>query len=182
MSRNEHVLRNLSEGRTDQRLREVPIVLDLDSCEDLPEVHPSSTDKLNPECNLADFTTIKSEAPEAQDKSPEAVPILRMLRLTKEQHKSIFNESSSDKEEDEVFPTTILEVWQLPTLWTNEYLRPTSVASSRYRPTTTLEDMTSEDEDSTKEEEERPLKEKEAPSPAEQGLEIRYSDDILWTR
>ena len=62
--------------------------------------------------------------------------------------------------------------------------------------------MTSEDEDSTEDEEERPLKEKEEegltliarrstetaylrdkekedPSPAEQGLEIRYSDDIM---
>ena len=63
MIRNEQVLRNLREGRTDQRLGEVPIEVDLDSCKDLPEVHPSSADKLNPECNLADFTTIKSEAP-----------------------------------------------------------------------------------------------------------------------
>ena len=102
-----------------------------------------------------------------------------MPRLTREQLESIFNESSSNKEEDEVFPTTIPEVWQLPTSWTDEYLRPTSVASSRYRPTTTLEDMTSEDEDSTKDKEERPLKEKEAPSPAEQGLEIQYSNDVL---
>ena len=64
--------------------------------------------------------------------------------------------------------------------------------------------MTSEDEDSTEDEEERPLKEKEEegltliaprsietaylrdkekedPSPTEQGLGIRYSDDIVWT-
>ena len=202
MIRNEHVLRNLGEGRTDQRLGEVPIEVDLDSCKDLPEVHPFSAGKLNPECNLADFTTIKREAPKAQDKPPEAVPILRMQRLTREQLESIFNESSSDKEEDEVFPTTIPEGWQLPTSLTDEYLRPTSAASSRHRPTIPLEDIISEDEDSTEDEEERPLreeedltliarrstetaylrdKEKEDPSPTEQGLGIRYSDDIVWT-
>ena len=60
-------LRYLREGRTDQRLREVPIEVNLDSYEDLPEVHPVSAGELNLECNLADFTTIKREAPQAQD-------------------------------------------------------------------------------------------------------------------
>ena len=125
-----------------------------------------------------------------------------MPRLTREKLESIFNESSSDEEEDEVFPTTIPEVWKLPASKTDEYLRPTSAASSRYCPTTPLEDITSEDEDSTEDEEERPLreeegltltarrsieaaylrdKEKEDPSPTEQGLGIRYSDDVVWT-
>ena len=119
MIRNEHhkVLRNLHEGRTDQRLREVPIEVNLDSYEDLPEVHPVSAGELNPECNLVDFTTIKREAPKARDNPPEAVPILRMPRLTREQLEAMFNESSSDEDEDS---------------------RPTSAASSRYRPTTPL--------------------------------------------
>ena len=81
--------------------------------------------------------------------------------------------------------------------------RPTSATSSRYRPTTPLKDIISEDEDSTEDEEERPLREeegltliawrsiettylrdneKEDLSPTEQGLEIRYSDDVMWTR
>ena len=155
MIRNEHhkVLRNLREGRTDQRLREVPIEVNLDSYEDLPEVHPVSASELNTKCNLADFTTIKREAPEAQDNPLEAVPILRMPRLTREQLESIFNESSSKEEEDEVFPTTIPEGWQLPTSLTNEYPRPTSAASSRYHPTTPLGDIIYEDEDSTEDKE-----------------------------
>ena len=103
MIRNEHVLRNLGEGRTDQRLGEVPIEVDLDSCENLPEVHPSSADKLNPECNLADFTTIKSEAPKAQDKPPEAVPILRMPRLTREQLESILTRARPTKKKMRYF-------------------------------------------------------------------------------
>ena len=66
-----------------------------------------------------------------------------------------------------------------------------------------LEDIISEDEDPTEDEEERPLmetedltlitrktietvylrdQEKEDVSPTVQGLEIRYSDDVAWTR
>ena len=120
MIRNEHhkALRNLHEGRTEQRLREVPIEVNLDSYEDLPGVYPVSAGELNPECNLADFTTIKREAPKTRDNPPEAVPILRIPRLTREQLESIFNESLSE-EEDEVFPTTIPEGWQLPTSLTD---------------------------------------------------------------
>ena len=85
----------------------------------------------------------------------------------------------------------------------DEDLRPTSAASSRYRLTTPLEDIISEDEDSTEDEEERPLmetedltlitlkiietaylrdQEKEDLSPTMPGLVIRHSDDITWTR
>ena len=64
-----------------------------------------------------DSTTSNKEAPEARDTPLEAVPILRMPRLTREQLEAMFNESSSDEDEDSM---------------------PTSAASSRYRPTTPL--------------------------------------------
>ena len=129
MIRNDHhkFLRYLREGRTDQRLREIPIEVNLDSYEYLPDVHPVSAGKPNLGCNLADFS--KREDPEARNNPPEAVPILRMPNLTREQLESIFNESSSREEEDEVFLTTIPEGWQLPTSLTDEDSRPTSAAS-----------------------------------------------------
>ena len=150
MIRNYHhkFLHYLREGRTDQRPREVPIEVTIDSYKDLPGVHPVSAVKPNPECNLADSTTSERESPEARDNPPEAVPILRVLRLTREQLEAMFNKSSSEEEEDEVFPTTIPEGWQLPTSLTDEDSRPTSAVSLRYRPTTPLEDMISEDEGS----------------------------------
>ena len=179
MIRNDHheFLRCLREGRTDQRLKEVPIEVTLSSDRDLPEVHPVPAGEPNPDCNLVDSNTSEREAPETRDNPLEAVPMLRLPRLTREQLEAMFNESSSEEEEDEVFPTTIPEGWQLPTsaassryrpttpledmVSEDEDSRPTSAVSSRYCPTTPLEDMISEDEDSRPNSEERPLLETE---------------------
>ena len=67
MIRNDHhkFLHYLRNGRTDQRLREVPIEVNLDSYEYLSEVHPVSAGEPNPGCNLVDFSISKREAPEA---------------------------------------------------------------------------------------------------------------------
>ena len=101
MIRNDHhkFLRYLREGRTDQRLREIPIEVNLDSYEYLPDVHPVSAGKPNLGCNLADdFTISKREAPEARDNPPEKSwnPYLMRVRPEKKKMRYFLQQSRKD--------------------------------------------------------------------------------------
>ena len=147
MIRRDHhkFLRNLPGGRN-RRLIEVPIEVTLSSDEedDPSEVHPVPAEEPNSDCSLLNSTT-EREAPKARDSPLEAVPIIRMPRLTKEQREAMFTESLSEEEEeeDEVALITLQGGSQLPASSTPGDTRPgdtrpTSAASSRYHPTTPL--------------------------------------------
>ena len=153
---------NLPGGRRNPRLiQEVPIEVVLSS-DDKDDPLPSDfnpdpvpdAEEPNSDCSLLNSTTSEKEAPEAQNNPPEAVPLLKIPRLSQEQLMALFDESSfSEEEEDDTVHIISPGGSQPPASPAPGDPRPASNAdSSRYHPSTPIEDRMQETEESTEDE------------------------------
>ena len=91
--RRDHFLsmRNLQGRRRNSRSIEIPVEVTFSSDEDPVSVPPVPAGEPNPDCNLVDSTTSERDAPETRDDPLEAVLIVRVPRLTREQLEDMFN-------------------------------------------------------------------------------------------
>ena len=97
-------------------------------------------------------TASEKEAPEAQNNPPEAAPLLRIPRLSREQLMALFDESSSSEEEDDIVPIIPPGGSQPPASLAPGDPRPVSNMSSRYNPSTPMGDRMQDTEESSEDE------------------------------
>ena len=149
-SRRETFLRNLLYGR--QRniipLPDVPFkVIFLSS--DEKEIHPAKVNQDPPPtdersgsaCSLLDSAPSKKEATKVAPNLPEAVPTSRATGLSREQLEALFDESSSEDEENANVPFLFAGRGQYPDSPAPGEPRPASTAgSSRIHPSSSIQD------------------------------------------